>query len=299
MDVELRHLRALVAVGNRGTVTAAAAELGVTQPTLSRTLDRLEEIVGARLVERTTRRTGLTGRGRRLFEEASVLLARLDRALADAGASGPLRLGWAWAGLGEHTVPLLRGWRAVSAAEVEVRRPDDPEAGLLDGSLDAVIVRRVLPEEVSLPDTVTAHLFTETLVAGVPATGPLARRSSVGLAELAGETVALCATSPTVTLRVWDGAAVPERTVTVANTDEWLTRIAMGDAVGVTAAATSYGHRHPGVVYLPVRDSARVEVSLVWPASRPHPEVERFASFARRHFRRVIENGSPPTVLAL
>lgn len=301
MSVELRHLRALVAVGDSDTITTAATVLGVTQPTLSRTIAQLEELVGVRLVDRSTQHLGLTDHGRRLHGDAVALIAQLDSALARLHPedASPLRLGWAWAGLGPHTVPLLRGWRAEYTAPVEITRPDDPEASLLDASLDAAIVRRVLPEEITLPDMTTVHLYTEELMAAVPSTEhALVERDALTLADLAAHPVALCATAATVTAELWGGDTPPE-TITVANTDEWLTRIAMGDAVGVTAAATTYGHTHPGVTYLPVRDPARVEVSLMWPTLREHPAVEDFASFARRYFRALVERSSPPVALAL
>jgi DNA-binding transcriptional LysR family regulator len=54
MNVELRHLRALAAIGDQGTITGAAAVLHISQPALSRTLEQLESRVGVRLVQRTT-----------------------------------------------------------------------------------------------------------------------------------------------------------------------------------------------------------------------------------------------------
>src|ERR1044072_8279379 len=55
MNVELRHLRVLAAIGDEGTFTDAAAGLRISQPAVSRTLDQLERRTGAQLVERTTR----------------------------------------------------------------------------------------------------------------------------------------------------------------------------------------------------------------------------------------------------
>ncbi|MYR35019.1 LysR family transcriptional regulator [Nocardiopsis alba] len=301
MSVELRHLRALEALDRAETFTGAAIELGTTQPTLSRTIARLERMTGVRLVERTTRRVELTEAGRRLVRQTRPLLDGIDRAVETARSGDPsaLRLGWAWAGLGPHTVPLIRRWRERSNTPVHIRRPADPEVALAAGELDAVIVRRVLPDQVDDPALTSAHLFTETLVAAVAATSPLATVGELGLEELAAHRVALCATAPTATVRLWEGIAPPPATVTVANTDEWLARIAIGEAVGVTAEATGYGHTSPDVVYRPVSDSPRVEVSLIWPSARPHPEIEDFADLARGYLREVIEQSRPPSVFAL
>jgi hypothetical protein len=63
MTVELRHLRAFVAIAAEGTITRAAARLHVTQPALSRTLRQLEAHLGARLIDRSTHHLQLTAAG--------------------------------------------------------------------------------------------------------------------------------------------------------------------------------------------------------------------------------------------
>ncbi len=62
----------------RGTITDAAAELGVSRPTLSRHLAALEERLGLALLHRTTRQVKVTPRGRRLYEELRPLLDGVD-----------------------------------------------------------------------------------------------------------------------------------------------------------------------------------------------------------------------------
>lgn len=279
MDVEVRHLRALAAIGDEGTITDAAIVLRVSQPALSRTLDQLERRIGTRLVERTTRRLALTDAGRRLWEHAHRILAQLDDAVAEAAAgTRPLRVGFAWAALGRHTVSLLRAWRRDHPdAPVHVHRCDDPEAALRRGEVDAAFLRTPPPGD---GFTVLA-LYRERRLAAVPDDDPLARRRAVRLADLAGRPVALCATAATTSAELWPRGARP-RTVEVANVDDWLTVIATGDAVGVTAEGTRYSHPHPGVRYLPVSDAAPVTVRLVWPRVPTHPATEAFRDHARR-----------------
>ena len=55
MDLELRQLRCLVAIVDTGSLTDAAFELGVSQPAVSRTLLSLEQVLGVRLLHRTSR----------------------------------------------------------------------------------------------------------------------------------------------------------------------------------------------------------------------------------------------------
>ncbi|MEY7972100.1 LysR family transcriptional regulator [Saccharomonospora xinjiangensis] len=298
MNVELRHLRALVALGESDTFTTAAAVLRTTQPTLSRTITQLEEIAGVRLVERTTREMSFTPAGRRFCATAREVLSTLDNALAElCHAEAPLRLGWAWVGLGRHTVPLLQKWKRDHAGTIELSRPHDPVEAIRRDDIDAALVRTSIPSPEPLPDLAMMTLFTEKLVAAIAADDSRAEKNAVTLAELAEGPVAVCATAPTVTSHLWDHTGRTVRTITVANTEEWLTRISVGDAVGVTAEATTYNHQVPDVVYRPIEDSPPVEVALAWPATNPHPHVHAFAQFARDYFARLLDISTPPFVL--
>ncbi|GGL15545.1 LysR family transcriptional regulator [Planomonospora parontospora subsp. antibiotica] len=282
MNVELRHLRALAAIGDEGTITGAAAALHVGQPALSRTLEQLESRLGVRLVERTTRRLALTEAGRRLWEHAHRILDQLDAALAEAadGTSRPLRVAFAWAALGHHTVPLLRAWRdRHPEVPVTVRRVDDPEAALRRGEADVAFLRT---EPADDPALARVALAREQRLAAVPEGHPLAGRETVHLADLADQPVVLCSTASTTGADLWPGARRPH-TFEVPGVDEWLTAIATGEAVGVTAAGSGYSHPHPGVRYLPIADAAPVTVHLLWPRVPAHPATDAFRRLVRQH----------------
>jgi DNA-binding transcriptional LysR family regulator len=84
-------LRAFVRIVERGSMTAAAADLGVTQPAVSKLLRNLEAHAGARLIERNPRAMRPTPEGRALYEAAGGALATLDAALESLrGTSGAL-----------------------------------------------------------------------------------------------------------------------------------------------------------------------------------------------------------------
>jgi len=80
--VELRHLRYFVAVADAGTFTHAAQRMYVAQPTLSQQIRRLEEMVGAPLLQRCREGVRLTDAGTVLLEESRTLLSALDRGLS-------------------------------------------------------------------------------------------------------------------------------------------------------------------------------------------------------------------------
>ncbi|WP_442790343.1 LysR family transcriptional regulator [Nocardia sp. CDC153] len=86
--VELRQLRAFVAVAEELNFGRAAQRLYVTQPALSRTIRALEKLVGCDLFHRNTRSVNLTSAGTALLEHARDVLDGLDAGLTAARAAG-------------------------------------------------------------------------------------------------------------------------------------------------------------------------------------------------------------------
>lgn len=128
--IDLRHLRALVAIADELNFGRAALRLHLAQSTLSRTIADLERLVGARLVDRAQRTIGITRAGRRLLAPARCALRELDagvRALRDGLERAPV-LG-IMSSLGYEYLPALRReleYRGAPALEVR-------EIGLADG----------------------------------------------------------------------------------------------------------------------------------------------------------------------
>ncbi|MER6526333.1 LysR family transcriptional regulator [Streptomyces sp. NPDC001508] len=90
--MDLRLLTALVAVNEAGSVTAAARELLIAQPALSRQLQQLEHQLGIALFDRRHRRLTLTAAGQQFVEAATAVLrsAEAARSLAESLAEGRL-----------------------------------------------------------------------------------------------------------------------------------------------------------------------------------------------------------------
>jgi DNA-binding transcriptional LysR family regulator len=272
MDVEVRQLRALLAVVDAGTFTGAAAALRVSQATVSRTVAALERALGARVLQRTTRETSLTavgaqvvGHARRVLEEVAAIERVADQ------TRGDVRIGYAWAALGRHTTAVQRRWSDSHPGSALVFVQSlTPTAGLTEGTTDVSVLRRPV-DDARLR---TALLGVERRYAAVAADDPLARRRSVSLNDFAGRTVALDSLTGTTTAELWAPPVAPAATRTVRGVDEWLTVIAAGQALGITAEATATQHPRPGVVYRPVRDAPPVPVWLAWWADSPPPNVE-------------------------
>ena len=81
MNFDLSDLRAFVAVAKLGSFGAAAVELHISQPALSRRVGKLESALGVRLFHRTTRKVDLTAVGREFSYRAGELLNGLEQSL--------------------------------------------------------------------------------------------------------------------------------------------------------------------------------------------------------------------------
>ncbi|MFT7774703.1 LysR family transcriptional regulator [Roseateles sp.] len=88
MDIQHRHIEVFRAVMTAGSVTGAAALLHTSQPTLSRDLARLEQLLGYALFERERGRLKATARARVLFDEVERSFQGLARVIERAQALG-------------------------------------------------------------------------------------------------------------------------------------------------------------------------------------------------------------------
>ncbi|HEY5740742.1 MAG TPA: LysR substrate-binding domain-containing protein [Gammaproteobacteria bacterium] len=93
MSLSLRHLRAFVEVARQGSFRRAAEKLYLSQPALTITINQFEELVGVTLLNRTTRRVGLTVDGENFLPIAERLVTDFERAMSDLKASAERRDG--------------------------------------------------------------------------------------------------------------------------------------------------------------------------------------------------------------
>jgi DNA-binding transcriptional LysR family regulator len=192
--MELRQLRAFVAIAEEGTFTAASDRLMLVQSAVSATIRALERELGTPLFERTTRRVALTDAGRALLPEARAILegSRLAIDAVDqvrGGVRGTVSLGIMQATASDAvSVPrLLAGFQAEHPlVTVTVRHVGGSESiatHIREGSLDLGILS--LPREASGLEL--TELAREPMMLACPPAHPLARRASVSLGELADE----------------------------------------------------------------------------------------------------------------
>jgi LysR family pca operon transcriptional activator len=180
--LKLRHLNGLVAIAETGSLVRAADTLSITQPAVSKTLAELEDIVGQRLVERTSRGVTLTSAGRVLLRHVGSSLRSLreglDSLAAERGLDAPSLVVGALPNVAATVLPmaLLRFAALQPYARVTVRTGSNAQliAALRQAELDVVVGR--LAEPSAMQGLSFEHLYTEPLVFVVRPGHALVRR---------------------------------------------------------------------------------------------------------------------------
>lgn len=184
-------LRHFLAVAAEGTLSAAAAQLAVTQPALTKSIHKLEESLGVKLFERLPRGMALTSYGRTLLPHARRIQAECHFADVEmqafrGGRTGRLRVGagpFFGAALVPGAIVELQARFPRLDVEIVVGVNDLTHPRLFDGALDIVFCG--LPDAAGLPAHIERHPFFDIesrVIAG--ARHPLVRRKDVPAAAL-------------------------------------------------------------------------------------------------------------------
>ena len=193
---DFRQLRYFVAVAEELSFTRAAVRLHLSQPPLSQQIQALEQDLGVRLLERTKRHVALTEAGRIFLEQARQILSKADEArsqaiAAAAGYSGQLRLAYTLSVSFHPALPqaLLRFGQVAPNVRLKLSEMyTEPQfAALLAEQIDVGFVRA---EPLRASDARGLRLSVidrEPLLLALPSGHPLAGRSRLGLAEVAGD----------------------------------------------------------------------------------------------------------------
>lgn len=182
-------LRAFVAIARKRHFGSAAAELGVSQPSLSQALSMLEEGLGVRLIERNTRTVLLTPEGETLLGKAASALDAVDEfTSAASGVRDPfaqtLRLGLIPT-VAPYVLPMMLSGLSREFPEMSLRVTEDQTGRLLrslaDGSLDVAVM--ALPAQTH--GMAEIPMYREDFVLALPSGHPLAGSHAVDPAVLA------------------------------------------------------------------------------------------------------------------
>ncbi|EPH42761.1 LysR family transcriptional regulator [Streptomyces aurantiacus] len=216
VDLEIRHLRVVCAIAEAGSLTRAAARLGMPQPGLSAQLRRIEAMLGGTLFDRGKAGAVPTPFGDLVIQRARAILPGVDALLADTAraarrttAAERVRLGSVGAPLLGRLVLAVRdalpGCGVTSRCQYSpVPLLDDVASGRLEAAVLGDHPDQRLPP---CAGVVLAPLVTEPVFALLPAAHPLAAHEEVSLARLADEDWAVPRPDRDRTGEYWSSAA--------------------------------------------------------------------------------------------
>src|SRR4051812_47067959 len=191
-DLEVRQLRYFVAVAEELHFGRAAERLGMAQPPLSRAIRELERQLGVQLLERTTRQVALTAAGSVLLDDArralDVVSAAARRARNAGQVTPRLRLALKAdydAGMLPRILAAFQEQEAALPVELLLGGRGEQIPALRDGRADVAI----LPEPFDGRGMDVEPLLTEPRLVALAADDPLAARTDLRLADLAGRTL--------------------------------------------------------------------------------------------------------------
>jgi DNA-binding transcriptional LysR family regulator len=191
--MELRHLRAAVAVADHLHFGNAAAALGVAQPPLSQLIKALETELGVTLFDRTTRRVRLTPAGEAFVLDARTAMSIVDAAserarAAGRGEAGRIAIGMVGSAVLHPVSTVVRAFRGRYPG-VTMRFTELPTvrqlAELRSDTVDIGFLRPPLPSPAD--DIDLLPVSREPLVAVLPADHRLANRQRIAPRSLAAE----------------------------------------------------------------------------------------------------------------
>lgn len=186
-DLKLQSLEQFVVLARTKNFTRAADELHLSQPALSRSIQKLEEQLGQPLFERKPREVVLTDLGELLLERARDILKMMEDTfaeLSEAGRRGRIRLG-AIPTIAPYFLPTLLDGFAKCHPDISILVQEDTTDMLIrrctQGEIDLAIVALPIP----VRHLEVEPLFSEELLLVLPARHPLAACRSITLDAVA------------------------------------------------------------------------------------------------------------------
>ncbi|MDY6944646.1 MAG: LysR substrate-binding domain-containing protein [Pseudomonadota bacterium] len=193
--MNLRDLRYFVALADTKHFGKAAERCFVSQPTLSAQLKKLENYLGVQLIERQPRRVTLTETGVKILPLARRILQESDEIISLARnehdpLSGKLKLGLIPT-IGPYLLPLVARRLRKQLPQLKLMLYEYQTHQLLEKLRDGEIEVAILALPVQMDGLEARELYHEEFNVAVPNNHPLAKKSSIKLDDLAGESLLL------------------------------------------------------------------------------------------------------------
>jgi DNA-binding transcriptional LysR family regulator len=294
--MEVRHIQAFIAVAEELSLRRAGRRLGVSQASVSRQVQQLEQELGLTLFLRRRDGIELTHQGTQMLEQA-MRLAGAAAEFADhmrtveSHRHGVVRLGINW-GLWD-AVNKIRACHSVKRPGVAVLGHDMTSAIQVDALRQRRIDVGLLRPPFDARELEVACLYDECVVAVLPAGHPLAGRQSVKLAELAGERLLLHdrELAPGIYDKIFElysaAGVTPHIVATTASpaSPGGMIHVASGKGIYIGLGSLLQLNDAPGIAAVRVDEPrAALPVQMAWRVTESSPAVLDFIASVRNSF---------------
>jgi DNA-binding transcriptional LysR family regulator len=193
--IELRHLRYFVAVAQELNFGRAAKRLKITQPSLSRQIQKLEQELAVKLFERLPSQIQLTRTGELFLVEAQQILAKVEQGIkiiqrANRGEIGQLKIGFQGSAVYDLIPNSIRAFRS-SFPNVDViiqlMGTKEQISALENNQLDLGFVVPPIDNSKLIVETI----LQEPVIVVLPENHPLAHKTEITIADLGDEPLIL------------------------------------------------------------------------------------------------------------
>lgn len=298
--MNLRDLRYLLAVAEHGHFGRAAEACGISQPTLSVQVRKLEELLGVALFERTSKAVAPTAACNRLIGHVRAAVAEADAILAVARdlrdpLAGRFRLGIIPT-LAPYLLPLVFAPLRDALPALEIEPWEDQTVALLERLRAHELDAALLATEVDGPDLASTTLFAEPFLAALPPEHILASRDVVTEADLAQDILVLadghCLRDQALAACGQNGAL--GGTLRASSLSTLLNMVAAGYGTTLIPGLAAGAAQDAGIVLRPLATRVGRTVRIAWRARFPRrAAVDAVARVIATRLRAFAQRSAP------
>lgn len=272
--MDLRVLRYLVAIVDTGGFIAAAEQVHLSQPALSKAIRALEDEIGFKLLERRRRggKIRLTPAGQVVYHHAVSLLDERQRMLGELNAlhrleRGVLSIGLSPLGSAELFAPLMALYRT-RYPQVEIQLMErggaEQEEALRNGEIE--LATSLIPHDSKEMDWL--QLREDPMLVALPSHHPLAQSSELHFSDLGDAPLVIYAHGFMLNRVIREAGRQegynPRDIIHISQSDFGLALVAAGTGVMILPKLIAERHVSRGIVLKPLNSTLRWQLSLVW-----------------------------------
>lgn len=297
--MNLRDLRYLLAVAEHEHFGRAARACGVSQPTLSVQIRKLEDLMGVALFERSSKTAAPTAACLQLLGHARTAVTAAEAILATARnlrdpLSGRFRLGIIPT-LAPYLLPLVFAPLRETLPMLELEPWEDQTSALLERLRAHELDAALLATAVDGPDLVSLPLFDEPFLAALPPDHPLAGRPVIQETDLARDILVLadghCLRDQTV--EACGGDAALGGPLRASSLPTLLNMVAAGYGTTLIPGLAAGAAQDAGIVLRPLATRAGRTIRIAWRAHFPgRPAVEAVGEVIAGRLRAFAEGAA-------